>query len=123
MYTEPNWTTRLLSQKFPKFYLHTTEPAPNVCRNMVNFRHTNHINVSMLLCTPTLLIRRRQQVFSFQLPFLGVGGNFRKCIDETTNESQDDGRYTPECNGSSEENETGNSNRKLIQCPNHGVCR
>ena len=53
---------------------------------------------------------------------LAVLSNLGQCIDQTTDETNDNGRDAAKGNRSIEENKTAKSNGKLVQSANHGVC-
>lgn len=50
--------------------------------------------------------------------------NLRPCVNNTTDETNENGRYASECNRSREEDETTDSDWQFVEGTNHGVsCR
>ena len=49
--------------------------------------------------------------------------NLCPCIDDATNETNNDGRYTAKCDGRCKEYEAADGNGQLVECSNHRVGR
>ena len=47
--------------------------------------------------------------------------NLCPCVDNTTDESNNNGRNAAECDWSREEDQAGDGNRELVECSNHGI--